>query len=238
MTSTKNIFFTIVALIAAILFFGLSGTDVWVQSHFYNPMTHTWMIDSHDEVLAFIFYDGIKRLLIVIAVLFLFGLILGWKKEWMRSYRRGFMIVVLSSIVVPLIVGSLKAITNMPCPKSLEIFDGTYPHTCVWEKYTAKECHLEKQKCWPAGHASGGFALLSLIFLFHSRRAKIIAGGMAIVVGWSMGTYKMLIGDHFLSHTVITMILAWLLILLITRGVEWGAKKSIFLFDVSKKRSY
>lgn len=108
----------------------------------------------------------------------------------------------------------------MPCPKNLNIFDGAYPHTCVWEKYTAKECHLEKQKCWPAGHASGGFALLSLAFLFHSRKNKIAAAIMAMVIGWSMGSYKMLIGDHFLSHTVITMILAWLLILLIVKGVD------------------
>jgi len=132
MESTKNIFITIIVLVAAVLFFGLSGTDVWVQSHFYNPLTHQWIVDTNNAVLKFIFYDGIKRLLIVIAVLFLFALILGWKKEWMMVYRRGLIIVVLSSIAVPLIVGSLKAVTNMHCPKNIEAFGGTYPHTCVW----------------------------------------------------------------------------------------------------------
>lgn len=219
-------------LVGAILFFGLSGADVWVQRHFYNSLTHQWIVDTNNEVFKFIFYDGIKRLLIVIAVLFLLGLIIGWKRPWMRSYRRGLIIVVLSSIFVPLAVGSLKAVSNMPCPKNLDIFDGTYPHTCVWEKYTARDCHLEKQKCWPAGHASGGFALLSLIFLFHSRKNKIAAAAMAMVIGWSMGSYKMLIGDHFLSHTVITMILAWLLILLIVKGVDRAIKKQVNLVDV------
>jgi membrane-associated PAP2 superfamily phosphatase len=220
MILAKQFWITAVLLIGAILFFGLSGTDVWVQRHFYNPQTHQWIVDTNDEVLKFIFYDGIKRLLIVIAVLLLLGLILGWKSERIKSYRRGLMIVVLSSVLVPLAVGSLKAVSNMPCPKNLDLFDGAYPHTCVWEKYTAKDCHLEKQKCWPAGHASGGFALLSLVFLFHSRKNKIAATVMAMVIGWSMGSYKMLIGDHFLSHTVITMILAWLLILLIVKGVD------------------
>lgn len=55
---------------------------------------------------------------------------------------------------------------------------------------------------------------------------------MAMVIGWSMGSYKMLIGDHFLSHTVITMILAWLLILLIVKGVDRAIKKQINLIDV------
>lgn len=232
MESTKNILIAAIVLTVAVLFFGLSPADIWVQKHFYNLATHKWILDSNNTVLKFVFYDGIKRLLIVIAVLFLFVLILGWKKQWMRAYRRGLIIVVLSSIVVPLVVGSLKAVSNMPCPKSLDIFNGTYPHTCVWEKYATKDCHLEKQKCWPAGHASGGFALLSLIFLFHSRKNKIIAGSIAMGIGWSMGSYKMLIGDHFLSHTVITMILAWLLILLIARGVDWVIKKNLKVIDV------
>lgn len=220
MALTKQLWLTIVILVATVFFFGVSGVDIWVQRHFYNPLTHQWIVDTNNEVLKFIFYDGIKRLLIVIAVLFLLGLMIGWKKQWMRSYRRGLIIVVLSSIFVPLGVGSLKAVTNIPCPKNLDIFDGTYPHTCVWEKYNRQDCYLEKQKCWPAGHASGGFALLSLIFLFHSRKNKIAAASVAMVIGWSMGSYKMLIGDHFLSHTMITMILAWLLILLIVKGVD------------------
>ncbi len=42
----------------------------------------------------------------------------------------------------------------------------------------------------------------------------------ALIIGWSMGIYKMAIGDHFfLSHTLITMILAWLIILIIVKIV-------------------
>ena len=228
MESTKNILLTTLVLVVSILFFGISTTDIWVQSHFYDPMTHTWIVDSHNEVLAFIFYDGIKRLLIMVGIVLFIITLVFWRRSFFLSYRRGMMIVLLSSIAVPLVVGSLKALTNMPCPKSLEIFNGTYPHTCVWENYTAKECHLEQQKCWPAGHASGGFALLSLIFLFHSRRNKIAAASIAMVIGWSMGTYKMLIGDHFLSHTVITMILAWFLVLLIAQAINWVMKEVQF----------
>lgn len=227
MESTRNIILTAIVLIATILFFGLSDADIWVQRHFYDPTTHQWILDKHNKVFAFIFYDGIKRLIILIGVAMLIGTVVFWRRPSFIPYRRSMMIVLLSSITIPLAIGSLKALTNMPCPKSLEIFDGTYPHTCVWENYTAKECHLKQQKCWPAGHASGGFALLSLIFLFKNRRNKIIAGAVAMVVGWSMGSYKMLIGDHFLSHTTITMIVAWLLILLIARGTNFILKPNV-----------
>lgn len=212
MSVAKHLWVSAAALIIAVVFFGVSGTDIWVQNHFYNPVNHTWILDREDPVLSFIFYDGIKRLLIIVNVLILFGLIIGWKKPFLSRYRKGLLIVLLSSIFVPVIVGSLKATTNIPCPKNLEIYGGVYPHTCVWEKYPSTFCNQKRIKCWPAGHASGGFALLSLYYLFRKRRTKMIAVWGAMALGWSMGTYKMLIGDHFLSHTVITMIMAWLII--------------------------
>jgi len=58
---------------------------------------------------------------------------------------------------------------------------------------------------------------LSLFFLFKSKRNKKIAIISAICIGWSMGLYKMMVGDHFLSHTIITMVLAWLIILIIAK---------------------
>jgi membrane-associated PAP2 superfamily phosphatase len=61
---------------------------------------------------------------------------------------------------------------------------------------------------------------MSLFFLFKSRKNRFIALAFGVTVGWAMGLYKMLIGDHFLSHTVITMVLAWLLILIIVKFVK------------------
>jgi len=229
MASAKQFWLSAVILIATVVFFGITNVDVWVQRHFYNSSTHLWIVDNNNSFLKFIFYDGIKRLLIVIGVLLLILTVVWWKRPFFKMYRRGMLIVLLSSLLVPFIVGSLKAFTNIPCPKNLEIFDGTYPHTCVWEKYPSDFCQKEKMKCWPAGHASGGFALLSLVFLFRSRKNKILSASAAMVVGWSMGSYKMLIGDHFLSHTAITMVLAWFLILLIAQGVDRAGKRFKFL---------
>jgi membrane-associated PAP2 superfamily phosphatase len=227
MSVVKNIWLSALILFLSILFFGLSGTDIWVEKHFYNPLTHQWIVDTNNPVLKFIFYDGIKRLLIILNVMVIIGLIAAWKKPFLVPYKRGLLIVVLSSIFVPLLVSSLKAVTNIPCPKSLEIFDGTYPHTCVWEKYPSDFCQKQKQKCWPAGHASGGFALLSLIFLFHTRKAKIGAVALAMAIGWSMGLYKMVIGDHFLSHTFITMIMAWFIISIIVAILNRMEQKGV-----------
>jgi membrane-associated PAP2 superfamily phosphatase len=110
-------------------------------------------------------------------------------------------------------MGGLKKTTNMPCPKNEIHFGGNMIRTAVWEKYPEPFHSMETIACYPAGHASGGFALMSLFFLFKTKRNRILALIGAIGLGWSMGIYKMAIGDHFFSHTLITMILAWLIIL-------------------------
>ena len=41
-----------------------------------------------------------------------------------------------------------------------------------------------------------------------------------------MGIYKMMIGDHFSSHTILTMLIAWLIILINAKLVN-----KFFIFD-------
>jgi membrane-associated PAP2 superfamily phosphatase len=132
---------------------------------------------------------------------------------------------VLSAIFIPAIVGGLKKTTNMPCPKNEIHYGGKLIRTAVWQIYPQPYKNMEHIACWPAGHASGGFALMSLFFLFKTKRNKLLALSGALALGWTMGIYKMLIGDHFLSHTLITMILSWLLIIMINKPiVRWVQK--------------
>jgi len=220
MTINKQIILSFLLLGAVIVFFGMTDVDLSIQNYFYIPETKQWIMNSYMEPYNFIFYDGIKKLLIVFAVILFLLFIASFKVTFLKSYKKGLLIVILSAVIIPLFVGYLKKETNMPCPKQEIQYGGFYPRTAVWEKYP-DDFFLKpyRSKCWPAGHASGGFALMSLFFLFHKKRNKFIGLALGIIIGWSMGIYKMLIGDHFFSHTVITMILAWLVILLIAKVV-------------------
>ena len=215
----KQIVFTSIALFCLVILFEFTDIDIWVQDHFYNFATQQWVLDRDEKITKFIFYDGIKKLLIISIVLLLAVLLLFRNSRLIQTYKQGLWVVCLSVLLVPLSIGSLKAITNIPCPNDITRYGGDYPHVTVLKRYPKDFHQTEKIKCYPAGHASGGFALLSLLFLFKSRRNKRLAFVSVMIIGWSMGGYKMLIGDHFLSHTVMTMVLAWLIILLIAKGV-------------------
>ena len=66
---------------------------------------------------------------------------------------------------------------------------------------------------FPAGHASGGFALVALAGLAATRRSRRIALAIGLALGTMMGIYQMLKGAHYLSHTLITALFCWIVFL-------------------------
>ena len=223
----QQIVITAFLLIVVIALFQFSNIDIFVQSFFYNFETRNWIIDKNEPILKFFFYDGIKNLLLFVGVLILFSLVFFRKKDLIQEYKKGLIIVLLASILVPSIVGFLKDITNTPCPCNIVYFNGTYPDKKVFDSYPDDFIQKSKVKCWPAGHASGGFALMALFFLFKTPKNPKRALVLALIIGWSMGTYKMLLGDHFLSHTIITMLMAWLIILIIVKFTQIKQRQEI-----------
>ncbi len=200
--------------------FEYSDIDIWVQNYLYNFESSQWILGRNAEVAKLFFYDGIKIVIIVTVLMFFTGVLFLRKSQFVQSNKEGLSIVLLSVILVPLTVGALKATTNIPCPNDLKYYGGTYPHITLLTPYPQAFYQTENIRCYPAGHASGGFALLSLVFLVKRKRNKVISALSVLTIGWSMGIYKMLIGDHFLSHTIVTMLLAWLIILIIAKVIS------------------
>ncbi len=221
-STNKSLWITASLLIGMIILFGFnSNIDVWVQNHFYNFQTGKWLIVRDERPwLDFILYDGIKKLLIIGYSLLLITLIIGYKKQWVQKYRREILILVLSGIFVPTTIVALKTATNVPCPRDWHMYGGEYPHVGVFDSYPKDFCQNGRIRCWPAGHASFGFSLLALIAIARTRTQQWMAFGISMGVAWSMGLYKILKGDHFLSHTLIAMVMGWLIISLIVKFID------------------
>ena len=214
----QQIWGTLILLVVIILFFDFTSIDMWLQDKLYRPELGQWLLDKQDPFLRNLFYDGPKTLLMVLAKVLLLVLIVFRSSAFLERYRSGLAIVLITTVVTVALVGGLKSVTNVPCPKDLSHFGAEYPYVTFLHRLPLAET-LGRVRCFPAGHASGGFALLSLFFLFKRRRNRRIGFGTGMVLGWTFGIYKMLIGDHFLSHTLVTMCLAWLVSLTVAASV-------------------
>ena len=230
MTHIRQAGITIFVLIFTLLLFESSQLDIWVQQWLYDAVNHHWLWSKAEPVTRFLLYDGIKGLLVILALCLLSALVFFRRTPPVQSRLPGIRIVLLSLLVVTTVVAVLKATTDVACPAGLQLFGGSQPYTRLFEAYPDDLRPHNRQRCFPAGHASGGFALLSLCFLFREKRNQRMALGLAVAVGWLMGGYKMVIGDHFLSHTLVTMELAWLFINLIA-FFEYHGRAAFFATD-------
>lgn len=219
--SNKQITVTAILLMAVILVFEFTNFDLDFQMLFYNPETKTWFLSKTNHLLDLIFYSGFKKLFIIFSsIVVLITIFSFFKKiDLLERYKKGLVVISLAFILVPSLA-YFKNVTNVPCPVDIVEFGGTAPDIKVLEFYPKDYVQEKKQRCWPAGHATMGFSLMALYFLFKTSRNKNIALVFGIMVGVLTGGYKILIGDHFLSHTLVTMILAWLVILLINKFVN------------------
>lgn len=204
-------------LAAVLLAESRAGLDIFVQRQWYDAVRGTWFIDATaHHAWRWLFYDGMKRGVAAAGVLsvlvFVAGLVLD-RRAWVRAG----LLLALSCAATPLLVASLKAVTGIYCPRQLALFGGDAPYRHLF----SASVPVSGGRCFPGGHASGGFALTMLFFCVSSRRAKAAALAASPALGWTMGLYQMMRGEHFLSHTVVSMLLAWqmniLLVLLVER---------------------
>lgn len=209
--------------------------DIWFQDFFYNHDSHAWLVDKSDRLGRLFFYNGPKVLLGIGAGILALSLAIprtgfaarGWSNFWF-SQRRRVMLLLLALATGPILIGILKARTDIYCPDETKRYDGYAPHVRVLESYPAEFKAWqatrpagtdERGRGWPAGHASGGFAVVVLWFVLQARKARWagLLGGIAL--GWWMGSYQILKGAHYLSHTLLTWAICWLLACILARLV-------------------
>lgn len=218
MTFKQITYFVVCLLMLVLILFVEQYTDfdVWIEDFFYDFDQREWMIPpALHEVLSPFFYEGAKRLVACIGTICVFYMAISVRKKTWRKNFAAVCTVLLSTMIVPLSVSKLKDITNVYCPNQLEIYDRQYPYVRITEDYPAGFKAEHKGRCFPGGHVTGAFSLLSLYLVFNDRKKKIAVLAGVLAFGGITGGYQMLRGEHFLSHNLFSLFLAAIIIPLI-----------------------
>lgn len=223
--SLQSLILLFFAMVATFVF-EHSQLDITISQLFYD--NGHWLLKKNTQPYAFIFYDFPKHMLIALGLV-LIGILVcryggydvgQWQsspfkqrqkrvvktQRWRQSLsNRDIVFLLLALVGVPSVIAVLKSVTHVSCPNHLLLFHGQFAYVSIWQNILAKT----PAKCFPAAHASAGFALYAVAYLPQLRAYKktIVLGVSGL--GWSMGVYKMCIGDHFFSHTLVSMLLSW-----------------------------
>ena len=196
---------------------GNLSLDQWVQDHFYDFHTGRRMIDHDEPITRAIFYTGAKNLAVTVGVASAAVVLLSLLVRRLRPYRRGCFLLTLSLIFVPLLVAGAKLWTNVYMPNQTTRYGGNKPYVKLMDQYPPGFTAQTRGRGFPAGHATAGFAFMSLYFVTNRRRWKRLGLAIGLVLGWTIGLYQTVDGQHYLSHTIVTMILSWMAILVMDR---------------------
>jgi len=214
----------VVVLGATLALFEFTPLDVALQDRFFDFASGHWRVDATNPVWRTIFYHGPK--VGIVAIGLTLAVLVAGPERWRERLdfgRRDLVVAFLTLASVPALIGLGKNVTNVFCPSEIRRYGGDVPYVALCSPYPEDDRPAKRGHCFPAGHASGGFALLGLAWLRRTRRGWWSGIGLGLGVGWAMGLYQMLKGAHYLSHTLVTMLVAWILVLVWRRLVSFAS---------------
>lgn len=206
MTLKKHLLYPLLLLLLIIVV-EYTGLDVWLESFFYNAELKQWPWKDRwltSEVL----HTGARRAVVGIVLLVILSIALSYFIERLKPYRKAAAYFCIASLSGPLIVGIGKNLIHIYSPWDLVMFGGSKPYIRILD---AVPEGAAVGHAFPAGHASAGFAFISLYFLLREYRPKYRFYGLAfgLLLGFLFGFTQQSRGAHFLSHDLMSLLISW-----------------------------
>jgi membrane-associated PAP2 superfamily phosphatase len=109
-------------------------------------------------------------------------------------------------------IALLKASSHSSCPWDLQEFGGVAHYLSHWIGWTTFDGG--NGRCFPAGHATTGFAFLGGYFALRKELPGLARGWLAtaLLAGLVLGVAQQLRGAHFMSHTLWSGWICWVLV--------------------------
>ncbi|WP_440108369.1 phosphatase PAP2 family protein [Acidovorax sp. BL-A-41-H1] len=114
----------------------------------------------------------------------------------------------VSALLALAVVSIAKNLSTTSCPWDLAQFGGVARHVSHWSMGVLDG---GGGRCFPAGHASAGFAFLGGYFALRHKAPAAARWWLAgsLVAGLVLGAAQQMRGAHFMSHTLWTGWLCW-----------------------------
>jgi membrane-associated PAP2 superfamily phosphatase len=174
-----------------------------------------------DFWLEVVMHHWTKYAVAMIGCLALGALALTFVVPALRLNRRTLLFIVLAIGLAPLAVTLFKAASARHCPWDVDEFGGYVPYSRLFEPPAPG---APRGHCFPAGHASTGFALMAFYFAAHRRRSPAAPLTLAVGAGAGLvlGFGRVLQGAHFASHVGWSGLLCWMVMVALYAALFGG----------------
>lgn len=197
-------------LLSGLLFTWIArnGTvDFWAANLFFDSATQQFPLRIA-RGLEFWGHTVLKAITVWAWVL---CIVLAIASNWLallRPWRRVLTVFVVMAGVAAFVVQTLKGASVHSCPWDINTFGGQAMWFPLFESINNVS---GPGRCWPGGHASGGFAIIAAYFALRESKRQLARWMLAIgmMLGVVMSLVQMARGAHFLSHNLWSLWLVW-----------------------------
>ena len=187
-----------------ILLWDATGWDIavaaWTATATGFPMRDHWLLTK-------VLHDGARAVVFVMLVWLLISIFrpTGVLRRLARTER---IWLFAATVGAMLMVSTFKRHSTISCPWDLQQFGGLARYLSHWDW---RNRDGGPGHCFPAGHASAGFAWVCGFFAFR-RHGNLACRWLALALagGFVLGVAQQLKGAHFFSHTLWTGWLCWM----------------------------
>lgn len=198
-------FFAVAASVLA-----TTWTDVAIaQTIFFDPARMQWIGEGSWWANDFLHVGGRWAVRGIVAIALALWVATYLDSE-LRALRRAAAYFVMSVALCVGVVGLLKMSTNVDCPWDLSEFGGDFPFVHL---FADRSDALRYGHCFPAAHASSGYALVALYFVFRERYGLLakLGLGLGMLAGLIFGIAQQSRGAHFVSHDLWSAFIVWMI---------------------------
>lgn len=194
----------LLVLATAALMFG--GGDMWLAQEAYALQGGSWLL-RHDPLADAVLHRGGRLLSLVAWLGLLVWLLVSAGTPSGQRWRRRVLYLLVSVLCSVALVTGLKRGLVVDCAWSVEGLGGTRAHLSL---LAPRPAGYAPDHCFPAAHASLGYAWLALYFAgFGSRRGRWLGLAIGLGAGLLFGVFQQLRGAHFASHDLWAAAICW-----------------------------
>lgn len=203
----SSIFLSILFLLLCSALIEILELDRVFADYLYQLQGNQWRFKDA-WLTETIVHKGGKYLSIVSALLVLFAWIVSLRTSRFSLWRNTLGFLFVSTVLGALLVSVGKAISYVSCPWDFSRYGGTLEYLPLMDQLIIRN----GSQCFPAGHASAGYAWVALYFVgLHMRSTWRLLGLMVpLLIGLIFGFSQQLRGAHFISHDLWSFGVCWM----------------------------
>lgn len=172
----------------------------------YEQEGGRWLLKDH-WLFSDLIHSGGRRLSILLALTCIGLYVASFRSRRLFAYRGVLAYLAVAPLLASATVLLGKRISGVDCPWGLQPFGGDAPYLPLMQQLALPG----EGACFPAGHASAGYAWFALYFAASAVcpgvRLRVLA--WVLLTGWLFGFAQQLRGAHFLSHDLWSLTLCW-----------------------------